>query len=137
MRPTTYLSVLTRAHLREFVPLPKEELLALKRNIGELGSIGRNINQIAKAANEGGRLPSAVREEFRQACATGTLIMTVARFGRGLYEIRSDLTSRRIARVIFSVAGARMVLLHGFIKKAQKTPKADLDLAMKRKKEIS
>jgi hypothetical protein len=57
MRPATYLSVLTRAHLRELIPLPKEELLALKRSIGELGSIGRNINQIAKAANEGGTIP--------------------------------------------------------------------------------
>jgi phage-related protein len=56
---------------------------------------------------------------------------------RGLYEIRSDLTSRRIARVIFCVADGRMVLLHGFIKKTQKTPKADLDLALKRKKEIA
>jgi hypothetical protein len=65
MRPATYLAVLTRAHLRALTPLPKEELLALKRSIGELGSIGRNINQIAKAANEGGRLPSSVREEFR------------------------------------------------------------------------
>jgi hypothetical protein len=65
MRPATYLSVLTRAHLRALTPVPKEELLALKRSIGELASIGRNINQIAKAANEGGRLPSSVREEFR------------------------------------------------------------------------
>jgi hypothetical protein len=65
MRPATYLSVLTRAHLRALTPLPKEELLALKRSIGELASIGRSINQIAKAANEGGRLPSSVREEFR------------------------------------------------------------------------
>jgi hypothetical protein len=61
MRPATYLSVLTRAHLRALAPLPKEELLALKRSIGELASIGRNINQIAK----GGRLPSSVPEEFR------------------------------------------------------------------------
>ena len=65
MRPATYISVLTRAHLRALTPLPKEELLALKRSIGELASIGRNINQIAKAANEGGRLPSSVRDEFR------------------------------------------------------------------------
>ena len=65
MRPATYLSVLTRAHLRALTPLPKEELLALKRSIGELASIGRNINQIAKTANEGGRLPSSVRDEFR------------------------------------------------------------------------
>jgi hypothetical protein len=41
------VSVLTRAHLRLLAPLPKEELLALKHTIGELGSIGRNLNQIA------------------------------------------------------------------------------------------
>jgi hypothetical protein len=65
MRAATYLAVLTRAHLRALTPLPKAELLTLKRTIGELGTIGRNINQIAKAANEGGRLPGSVREEFR------------------------------------------------------------------------
>jgi len=65
MRPATYVSVLIRSHLRELAPLPKDELLALKRSIGELASIGRNINQIAKAVNEGGRAPGSVREEFR------------------------------------------------------------------------
>ena len=53
MAPATYVSVLTRAHLRLLAPLPKDELLALKRAIGELGSIGRNLNQIAHAANQG------------------------------------------------------------------------------------
>ena len=65
MRPATYVSVLLRSHLRQLTPLPKDELLALKRSIAELASIGRNINQIAKAANEGGRAPGSVREEFR------------------------------------------------------------------------
>ena len=65
MRPATYASVLLRAHLRKLTPLPKDELLALKRSIGELASIGRNINQIAKALNEGGKAPASVREEFR------------------------------------------------------------------------
>ena len=65
MRPATYVSVLIRSHLRKLAPLPKDELLALKRSIGELASIGRNINQIAKAVNEGGRAPGSVREEFR------------------------------------------------------------------------
>jgi hypothetical protein len=65
MRPATYVSVLTRSHLRSLTPLPKEELLALKRAIGELASIGRNINQIAKALNEGAKAPGSVREEFR------------------------------------------------------------------------
>lgn len=65
MRPATYVSVLARAHLRALTPLPKDELLALKRAIGELAAIGRNINQITKAANEGGKLPGSVRDEFR------------------------------------------------------------------------
>lgn len=65
MRPATYASVLLRSHLRLLSPLPKEELLTLKRSIAELAAIGRNINQIARVANEGGRLPGSVREEFR------------------------------------------------------------------------
>jgi phage-related protein len=57
--------------------------------------------------------------------------------GDGLYEIRSDLASHRIARVIFCVAYLHMVLLHGFIKKTQKTPQREVDLARKRKKEVT
>ena len=57
--------------------------------------------------------------------------------GKGLYEIRSDLTKGRIARVIFCVTGQRMVLLHGFIKKTQKTPKKELDLTLRRMKEVT
>jgi len=65
MRTATYVAVLTRSHLRRLAPLPKDELLALRRSIGELAAIGRNLNQIAKAANDGGRLPGSAREEFR------------------------------------------------------------------------
>ena len=65
MPAATYISVLVRAHLRSLSPLPQGELLALKGSISELASIGRNINQITKVANEGGRLPGTVREEFR------------------------------------------------------------------------
>jgi len=57
--------------------------------------------------------------------------------GRGLWEVRSDITDGRIARVLFCVHDGRMVLLHGFIKKTQRTPDADLELAMRRRKEIS
>jgi phage-related protein len=42
----------------------------------------------------------------------------------------------RIARVLFAVEGDVMVLLHGFIKKQQKTPKAELDLAKQRWKKL-
>jgi hypothetical protein len=65
MPTATYVSVLVRAHLRSLTPLPKDELLALKRSIAELAAIGRNINQIAKVANEGGGFPGSVRQEFR------------------------------------------------------------------------
>lgn len=65
MRPATYVAILARSHLRQLAPLPKDELLALRRSISELAAIGRNLNQIAKAANDGGRLPGSAREEFR------------------------------------------------------------------------
>jgi phage-related protein len=54
-----------------------------------------------------------------------------------LWEVRSTLESNRIARVIFCMGDGYMVLLHGFIKKTQKTPKADIDLAPKRMKEVT
>ena len=55
MAAATYVSVLVRSHLRGLAPLPKEELIALKRSVAELGAIGRNLNQIARVANQGGR----------------------------------------------------------------------------------
>lgn len=58
----------------------------------------------------------------------------VRSLGRDLWEVRSDLSQGRIARVIFCVEAERMVLLHGFIKKTRKTPAHDLDLALKRKR---
>jgi phage-related protein len=55
---------------------------------------------------------------------------------RGLWEVRSSLTHNRLARVLFFVYQAEMVLLHGFIKKTQQTPEQELDLAVKRQKEV-
>jgi phage-related protein len=54
--------------------------------------------------------------------------------GRELWEVRSSLPRGRIARVLFCVEQGGMVLLHGFIKKTQKTPQHEIDLALKRKK---
>jgi Bacterial mobilisation protein (MobC) len=52
MAAATYVSVLVRAHLRNLTPLPKDELLALNRSVAELGAIGRNLNQIARATHQ-------------------------------------------------------------------------------------
>ena len=60
-----------------------------------------------------------------------------APLGHGLWEVRSDLDSNRIARVIFCMGTDQMILLHGFIKKRQKTPPQDIDLALKRKREVT
>ena len=52
----------------------------------------------------------------------------------GVHEVRTNLTQNRIARVLFYIdKKGRMVLLHGFIKKTQKTPDEDLDLARRNK----
>ena len=56
--------------------------------------------------------------------------------GNGLFEIRTGLARRRTARVLFSVAGGRMFLLHGFMKTTKTTPKRDLDLALDRKRDL-
>jgi phage-related protein len=55
--------------------------------------------------------------------------------GGGLWEVRSDLPSRRTARVIFCIVAGQMILLHGFIKKTQRTPQRDLDIARRRQVE--
>jgi phage-related protein len=52
----------------------------------------------------------------------------------GIYEVRTSLSQNRIARVLFYVDNKnRMVLLHAFVKKTQKTPEQDLALARSNK----
>jgi phage-related protein len=56
--------------------------------------------------------------------------------GEGLWEVRSELPSNRIARMLFSFHKGKILVLHGFVKKTQKTPGNDLALAHKRKREF-
>lgn len=56
--------------------------------------------------------------------------------GEGLWEVRTDLPSNRIARVLFSVQQGKILVLHGLIKKTRKTPDEDLVLARRRKAEF-
>jgi phage-related protein len=57
--------------------------------------------------------------------------------GRDLWEVRSTLPSKRIARLIFAFDDGELVILNGFIKKTQKTPQDEIDLALKRLKEMT
>jgi phage-related protein len=56
--------------------------------------------------------------------------------GQGLWEIRTELPSNRIARVLLCLDEGVLVALHAFIKKTQKTPDDELALARKRQKEL-
>jgi phage-related protein len=56
--------------------------------------------------------------------------------GDGLWEIRTDLPTRRTARVLICLYRGHLVALHGFIKKTRTTPEDDLALARKRQKEL-
>ena len=56
--------------------------------------------------------------------------------GSGLWEVRTTLPSHRIARLLFFVADDRIGVVHGFIKKTQRTPADDLALARRRMKEM-
>jgi phage-related protein len=63
--------------------------------------------------------------------------MPLARsLGDGLWEVRSDLGSNRISRVFICFTGGQLVALHGFIKKTQKTPDAELRLGYRRMREF-
>lgn len=55
----------------------------------------------------------------------------------GLWEVRSDISDGRTARVIFCIVAGEMILLHAFVKKTQKTPQSDMSLALKRKREVT
>ena len=59
----------------------------------------------------------------------------VKNLGKGIWEVRSSFRGG-IARVLFKMHENQMVLLHGFIKKNQKTPSQDLALAQKRAKAL-
>ena len=119
MPPATYVSVLTRAHLRSLTPLPQEELLALKRTLAELGSIGRNLNQIARAANQGQLVTSPGRDDLTamlRVCGTlrdslkRVLLVNLGLWHRrvklappgrlqiGQYETFATAKSRRVSR---------------------------------------
>jgi phage-related protein len=84
-------------------------------------------------------LPSADRrilgEDIKDVEFAWPLGLPLVRpLGRELWEVRSTLTQGRIARVIFCLSEGHMVLLHGFIKKTRKTPRREIELALKRMK---
>ena len=56
--------------------------------------------------------------------------------GNGLWEIRTDLPTKRTARVLLCLHREHLVALHGFIKKTRATPETDLATARKRQEDL-
>lgn len=59
----------------------------------------------------------------------------VRSLGHELWEVRSQLRNGQIARILFCLHRERLILRHGFIKKTQKTPPREIELARKRMQE--
>ena len=79
-----------------------------------------------------------VGEDIKDVEFSWSIGMPLCRsLGSGLWEVRSDLPRGRIGRVLFCVSRGRMVLLHAFVKKTQKTPPGARTLALRRMKEIA
>lgn len=102
----------------------------------ELGSGREPVREWLKQLTEVDR--KIIGEDIKDVEFAWPIGMPLCRsLGGGLWEVRSQLGQGRIARTLFCVHTGRMVLLHAFIKKTQKTPQGDLDLALRRMKEIS
>ena len=117
------------------------------RNAGSVEKEGRRVPAIFFRTEAGGE---PVREWLRSLSSDDRkrigediksveygwpMGMPVCRLlGNGVYEVRTSVTEGRIARVLFYIdKRSRMVLLHGFIKKTQKTSSDDLALARSNK----
>jgi len=112
-------------------------------------SLFKDIKPVRFYRSDGGRepvrewlrsLPRADRKTIGRDILTlqlgWPLGMPLARkLENGLWEVRSRLNSG-MARIIFTVKGDNILLLHGFVKKSRKTPKRDLRLARQRMEKL-
>lgn len=95
MRPATYVSVLVRSHLRSLSPLPKDELLALRRTVAELGALTRDLHRIAHTL---GRDGGAAAPEQLNLQAVGRLCQVVRSDTKAL--IRANVNSWELGRAV-------------------------------------
>jgi Bacterial mobilisation protein (MobC) len=65
MAGATYASIILRTHLGGVARIPDREFAELKRAVAELGAIGRNLNQIARLANETRRVSGPSTQDLQ------------------------------------------------------------------------
>lgn len=80
---------------------------------------------------------AAIGQDLMRAQWRWPVAMPLCRpLGEGLWEVRTMLSSKRTARVFLCLDGGVLVALHGFIKKARRTPPEALALARRRKGDL-
>jgi predicted DNA binding CopG/RHH family protein len=84
--PATYVTHLVATHLRNAAPLPKREYLALRQSILELTAVGRNLNQIARALNQGERVSAPGKAEVM---AMAKIAASLRDHFRGLLKVNA------------------------------------------------
>lgn len=114
----------------EPAPRPKTPVIFYQTPAG-----GEVVRDWLKSLNEAER--GAIGQDLMRVQFRWPVGMPLCRsLGDGLWEVRSNLPSNKIARVIFCLVDGRILALHGFIKKTQKTPDDDLKLARWRQQEF-
>ena len=104
----------------------------------EGGHEGGRPRQPRTAPISSGREPHVVGRDLGFVQYGWPVGMPLCRsLGGGLWEVRSNLPSRRIARILFFLYEGQIAVVHGFIKKTQRTPPEDIALARQRMGEIA
>ena len=108
----------------------KIELVFFRSNAG-----GEPVRDWLKEMDERDR--HAIGKDLLRAQWRWPVGMPLCRpMGRGLWEVRTELSGNRTARVLICFYKGRLVALHGFIKKTRATSADDLALTRKRQKEL-
>ena len=112
-------------------PLPQKRLLVFFRTSSGSEPVRAWLRELPESERR------AIGKDLLRAQWRWPVGMPLCRpLGNGLWEIRTDLATKRTARVLICSSAAHLVALHGFIKKTRTTPQDDLALARKRQKEL-
>jgi hypothetical protein len=103
MRPATYVAVLLRSHLRSLTPLPKDELLALRCAVSELGVLTRELHRIAHMLGQEGRATAPEPPDLR---GVARLCQVLRSDTKAL--IRANVNSWEVGRPLTACASWQM-----------------------------
>jgi phage-related protein len=112
------------------IPRPRIPLVFFRAEAGS-----EPVREWLRGLPEGER--QAIGRDLQRAQWRWPVGMPICRpLGGGLWEVRTDLPTKRTARVLLGLYREHLVALHGFIKKTRRTPDDDLALARRRQKEL-